>query len=59
MIIFQFKEQQHGFNFPFQLSMKKFKGDDPYDSICIDIIVKKGDIVVVGSDGFFDNIFVD
>ena len=32
--IFEFVEQQHGFNFPFQLAMAKYGGDDPRNSVC-------------------------
>ena len=39
--------------------MKKYNGDDPYHSICVNLDVKVGDIIVAGSDGLFDNIFVD
>lgn len=54
--IFQFVEQQHSFNFPFQLAMSQYGGDDPHHSICGNIRVQPGDIVVVGSDGLFDNV---
>ena len=57
--VFEFKEQQHGFNFPFQLAMDKYGGDDPSLSICEDFKVFENDIVIVGSDGLFDNIYVD
>ena len=40
LVIYQFTEQQHSFNYPFQLAMKKYNGDDPYDSICVSIKVK-------------------
>lgn len=56
--MYQFKEQQHQFNFPFQLTRKGHGGDDPYQSICEDFITEENDIVVVGSDGLFDNVFV-
>jgi hypothetical protein len=39
--------------------MKKYNGDDPRKAICVAIDVHEGDIVVVGSDGLFDNIFFD
>ena len=54
-----FTEQQHEFNFPYQLAQKKYNGDDPRDSICIGIDIKANDIIVVGSDGFFDNVYED
>jgi hypothetical protein len=39
--------------------MKKYNGDDPRKSICVSVDIQEGDIIVVGSDGLFDNIFVD
>jgi len=39
--------------------MKKYNGDDPRRSICVSVDIREGDIVVVGSDGLFDNVFVD
>lgn len=59
ILIYQFTEQQHAFNFPYQLAMKKFNGDDPKESICVSLDIREDDIVVVGSDGLFDNVFVD
>ena len=53
--IYEFVEQQHRFNFPYQLG-KGDMGDDPSHSICMRMEVKEGDIVVVGSDGLFDNV---
>lgn len=32
--IYEYVEQQHGFNFPFQLAMDTVGGDDPSQSIC-------------------------
>ena len=39
--------------------MKKYNGDDPRKAICVAIYIQEGDIVIVGSDGLFDNIFFD
>jgi hypothetical protein len=39
--------------------MKKYNGDDPRKAICVAIDIQEGDIAVVGSDGLFDNIFLD
>ncbi len=39
--------------------MKKYNGDDPMNSVCVSIDIQENDIIVVGSDGLFDNIFVD
>jgi protein phosphatase PTC7 len=55
---FEFKDQQHGFNFPYQLAMEEYYGDDPYLSICQEFVLHENDIIVVGTDGLFDNVFV-
>jgi protein phosphatase PTC7 len=48
------KEQQHGFNFPFQCGVG---GDDPVLANLLVHEVKHNDILIVGSDGLFDNMF--
>jgi len=49
------KEQQHSFNFPFQLGTGSTS--TPEHSDIYEIEVKVGDIIVLGSDGLFDNLF--
>jgi len=56
-IIFRSTEQQHAFNSPFQLGTGS--SDLPEHSQVIEIAVQPGDLVVVGSDGLFDNLFDD
>ncbi|KAG1473604.1 hypothetical protein G6F56_000864 [Rhizopus delemar] len=53
--IFQSEEQQHSFNFPFQLGSKS--PDKPRDAQSFTVRVQKGDIIIMGSDGLFDNLF--
>ena len=53
MIEFESKEQQHSFNFPYQVGTN---GDDPNKGEINAHNVKHGDIIVVGSDGLWDNI---
>lgn len=52
-LIFRSKEQQHGFNCPFQLG----HGDTPAMARKEAIDVEPGDVVIVASDGLFDNVF--
>ncbi|KAI9205726.1 phosphatase 2C-like domain-containing protein [Polychytrium aggregatum] len=52
--IFRTEEQQHSFNFPFQLGTGST--DLPSDAQSYHVHVREGDIVVVGSDGVFDNL---
>jgi serine/threonine protein phosphatase PrpC len=56
--IYESVEQQHSFNYPFQLAIDKNGGDDPSNAICASLELKQGDILVLGSDGIFDNIYV-
>ena len=55
-LLFKSPTQQHRFNFPFQLGNNK-KSDRPECALEIQVPVKPGDIVVMGSDGLFDNMF--
>ncbi len=51
---FKSEEQQHSFNFPFQVGTN---GDNPELADFKDIRVNKGDIIIMGSDGLFDNVY--
>ncbi|KAI8895586.1 phosphatase 2C-like domain-containing protein [Globomyces pollinis-pini] len=53
--IFRNEEQQHSFNFPFQLGT--VSRDSPNDTQCYNLKIQEGDIVILGSDGLFDNVF--
>ncbi|KAL5211333.1 hypothetical protein ABZP36_022180 [Zizania latifolia] len=54
-LLFRSDEQQHYFNCPFQLCVD---GGSPVTKATVgDIEVKEGDVVVVGTDGLFDNVF--
>ncbi|KAI8903111.1 phosphatase 2C-like domain-containing protein, partial [Gorgonomyces haynaldii] len=53
--VFRNEEQQHSFNFPYQLGT--VKGDTPNDAQLFTVKVQEGDIVILASDGIFDNIF--
>ncbi|CAG8500535.1 36298_t:CDS:2 [Racocetra persica] len=54
-IIFRNEEQQHSFNYPFQLGI--YSCDKPKDSQEFTVKVQKRDVVVIGSDGIFDNLY--
>jgi protein phosphatase PTC7 len=54
---FMSEEQQKGFNFPYQLAFSREHGDHPDVAVKFEHQVKDGDIVIVGSDGLFDNLF--
>ena len=48
-------EQQHEFNFPFQLGAEST--DRVADAVETDLEVHDGDIVLLGSDGLYDNVW--
>ncbi|KAJ3098869.1 hypothetical protein HDU97_003682 [Phlyctochytrium planicorne] len=54
-IIFRSEEQQHSFNFPYQLGTNS--KDHPSTAQRYIVNIAEGDIVVMGSDGIFDNVF--
>ncbi|KAI8820487.1 phosphatase 2C-like domain-containing protein [Fimicolochytrium jonesii] len=53
--LFRSEEQQHSFNFPFQLGTGS--RDSPRDAQSFSVKIQEGDIVIMGSDGMFDNVF--
>ncbi|KAG2195810.1 hypothetical protein INT47_010020 [Mucor saturninus] len=53
--VFRSEEQQHSFNFPYQLGTSS--PDRPKDAQAFTVAVEKGDIIIMGSDGLFDNLF--
>ena len=54
-IYFRSEEQQHSFNFPYQLGTGS--KDSPKDAQSFSLLVHEGDIVIAASDGLWDNIF--
>ena len=54
-VIFRSEERVHGLNFPFQLGVGS--KDMPSDGTINHLKIRRGDIVVLGSDGIFDNVF--
>lgn len=54
-ILFRSKEQQHSFNFPYQLGTGST--DKPEHASIVNLNVEEGDMVVLGSDGLWDNVF--
>ncbi|EAL67260.1 protein phosphatase 2C-related protein [Dictyostelium discoideum AX4] len=56
-VIFRTREQQHAFNMPFQLGTQSI--DRPIHSITASFPAEKGDLIIMGTDGVFDNLFDD
>ena len=54
VVLFRTKEQTHGFNFPFQVGVG---GDDPQVADTQVHEVQNNDVLIVGSDGLFDNMY--
>jgi serine/threonine protein phosphatase PrpC len=55
-LVFRSEEQQHGFNHPFQLATRD-EGNAVAEAQSYTLELQLGDVVVVGSDGLFDNVF--
>jgi len=61
-VLFQSIPQQHSFNFPFQLGAPggSARGDSPTEADVFELKdVAKGDVLVLGTDGLFDNAFAE
>lgn len=56
---FQSPQQQHNFNFPYQLGSAESMSDQPQAAMRFEMEVAPGDIVIVGSDGLWDNVFAE
>ena len=58
-VVFKSEQQQHSFNFPYQLCGQKKYSDDPDSAEVFELNVEAGDIVVCGTDGLFDNMYTE
>lgn len=54
-VIYRTEDQMHGLNFPYQFGAHST--DSPADGHVANIQIRRGDLVVLGSDGIFDNVF--
>jgi len=54
-IVFRTKEQQHSFNFPYQIGTGS--ADMPYHSQRLIVDVQPGDLIICGTDGLWDNLY--
>ena len=52
---FRSKEQQYEFNFPYQCG--NHRPNSPYEAEENEHVVHHDDVIVVGTDGLFDNVF--
>jgi protein phosphatase PTC7 len=57
---FQSPQQQHNFNFPYQLgSADGGASDHPQSAMRFELTVQPGDIIITGTDGLWDNVFAE
>eukprot|EP00798_Chlamydomonas_sp_ICE-L_P000018 gene18-12831_t len=56
-IVFQTTQQQHSFNFPYQIGSPDSMSDMPDAADRGSFEVQPGDIIVLGTDGLWDNCF--
>nr|XP_043607034.1 probable protein phosphatase 2C 80 [Erigeron canadensis] len=56
--IFQSPVQQHDFNFTYQLANGS-EGDQPSSGQVFKIDVAAGDVIIAGTDGLFDNLYIN
>lgn len=58
-IVFKSKIQQHSFNAPYQVGRKgkELIGDHPRDAVENEHNLRINDIIVLGTDGIFDNLY--
>lgn len=54
-ILYVSEEQQHDLDYPYQIGTGS--NDTPSDGVRLLIPVQRGDIVIMGSDGIFDNLY--
>ena len=57
--MFKSPQQQHDFNFPFQLSSGDGMSDPPEAASTFSVPMVENDIIIAGTDGLFDNVFTD
>ncbi|KAL4442488.1 hypothetical protein ABPG77_005072 [Micractinium sp. CCAP 211/92] len=58
-LLFLSPQQQHEFNFPYQIGSPDSMSDTPQVAQRFNVDVRQGDIVVVATDGLFDNVYPD
>eukprot|EP01097_Dermamoeba_algensis_P005187 TRINITY_DN3297_c0_g1_i1.p2 TRINITY_DN3297_c0_g1~~TRINITY_DN3297_c0_g1_i1.p2 ORF type:complete len:143 (-),score=39.83 TRINITY_DN3297_c0_g1_i1:142-570(-) len=57
MITYRSVEQQYSFNFPFQLAHEEKYGEKVDNAQASFFVAKEGDLVLLGTDGLFDNVW--
>jgi protein phosphatase PTC7 len=57
-VVYKSQEQQHAFNTPYQIGTQT-NGITAKNAVSVTIPVRQGDLVVCGTDGLFDNLFLN
>jgi len=57
-VVYKSQEQQHAFNTPYQIGSQT-NGITSRNAISVSLPVRPGDLVVCGTDGLFDNLFLN
>jgi hypothetical protein len=52
-------QQQHEFNFPYQIGSADSMADSPAAAQRFSLDVREGDVIVAATDGLFDNVYPD
>jgi protein phosphatase PTC7 len=58
-LMFMSPQQQHEFNFPYQIGSPDSMSDTPQVAQRFSVEVRQGDIIVAATDGLFDNVYPD
>lgn len=58
-VSFKTTPQQYGFNFPYQLALNTFVANRPEQAQGISLPVQPRDVIVIGTDGLWDNLFLE
>jgi serine/threonine protein phosphatase PrpC len=56
-IVYRSKDLLHGFNFPYQLAFMNEHSNSPNDGFIRPFKLRVNDVIIMGSDGLFDNLF--
>lgn len=58
-VSFKTTPQQYGFNFPYQLALNTYVANRPEQAQGISLPIEPRDVIVMGTDGLWDNLFLE
>lgn len=56
-LVYRSKDLLHGFNFPYQLAFVSEHSNSPFDGFTRPFKLRVNDVIIIGSDGLFDNLY--